>query len=112
MTRPDGSAPLEIEAPGGRVVVRFADPGAATGSTTIEAAVAMTRRNGPIGEIEGVIVAEAARLGLTAVVTGTRHPTTIVVSSRAATPDRIVDANVGSGSDEARSRPAVQRPSR
>lgn len=81
----DETAPLEIEAAGGRVIVAFTDRGAATGSATIEAALAMTRRDGPVGEIEGVIVAEASRLGLTALVSGTRHPTTIVISSRGPT---------------------------
>ena len=82
----DEGAPLDIETAGGRVIVAFADRAAASGSAAIEGALAMTRRDGPIGEIEGVIVAEAGRLGLTALVSGTRHPTTILVSSRGPTP--------------------------
>jgi hypothetical protein len=85
MTPPDDGAPLDIQTAGDRVIVAFADRAAASGSATIEGALAITRRDGPIGEIEGVIVAEAARLGLTAVVSGTRHPTRIVISSRGPT---------------------------
>ena len=86
MTILDEGAPLDIETGDGRVIVAFADRAAASASAAIEGALAMTRRDGPTGEIEGVIVAEAGRLGLTAMVTGTRHPTTVVVSSRGPTP--------------------------
>jgi hypothetical protein len=82
MTASEVGVRLAVETARGRVIVAFADRAAASGSATIEGALAMTRRDGPIGEIEGVIVAEAGRLGLSALVCGSRQPITIVVTSR------------------------------
>jgi hypothetical protein len=74
---------IEIETPrGGRVIVTFADAQARAGAAAIEAATAFTRAGGPQGEIEGVVVAEALRLGLEATVMGWRHPMTRIVVSR------------------------------
>lgn len=74
---------IEIDTPGGgQVVVAFADPTAHGGAAAIQAALAITRIDGPQGELEGVIIAEALRRGLEAVVWGARHPTTILVESR------------------------------
>ena len=77
--------PLFLETgEGGVVFVDFADDAARTASSAIAAAARITRGDGPQGELEGVIVAEAARLGLEAFVAGARHPTRIVVQSAAA----------------------------
>jgi hypothetical protein len=73
-------------ADGGRVVVEFADPVAMVAIESIRAAVAITRSDGPQGELEGVIVAEAARLGLEASVTGSRNPTFVAIRSRSDSP--------------------------
>jgi hypothetical protein len=78
---PDGT--IQADTPdGGRVIIVLADAGARAGGPAIEAALALVRTDGPQGEIEGVIVAEASRHGLDAAVSGSRHPTTIVVQSR------------------------------
>jgi hypothetical protein len=77
----EGGTLLLETADGGRVRVDFADDAARTGSAAIEAAARITRPDGPAGELEGVIVAEATRLGLTSSIAGARRPTTIVVQS-------------------------------
>jgi hypothetical protein len=69
-------------ADGGQVVVTFLDAAAVVAAEAIRAAVAITRADGPQGELEGVIVAEAGRLGLDAAVTGFRNPTSVAIRSR------------------------------
>jgi hypothetical protein len=75
-----------VAADGGRVVVEFSDPVAMVAADAIRAAVAITRSDGPQGELEGVIVAEAGRLGLDAAVTGSRNPTSVSIRARPTAP--------------------------
>ena len=80
--RPD-ETPMEVDLPdGGRLIVSFADDEARSCEGASEIAAALIRVDGSEGELERAVVDEAERHGLRCSVSGSRHPTTVVVQSR------------------------------
>jgi hypothetical protein len=82
MTLRPAEAPMEVDFPdGGRLIVTFADDGARYGDGANDIATALIRVDGSESELERAVVDEAGRHGLRCSVSGSRHPTTVVVES-------------------------------
>jgi hypothetical protein len=77
---------MEVDLPdGGRVIVAFADIETRASEGAVAIATTMIVGSDHEGEMEEAIVEEAASYGLTAAVSRSRHPTTILIRTEPAT---------------------------
>ena len=78
---------MEVDLPdGGRVIVAFADVETRDSEGAVALATTMIVASGHEGEMEEANVEEAASYGLTAAVSRSHHPTTIVIRTEIAEP--------------------------
>jgi hypothetical protein len=84
MTGPPTEEPIEvILEDGGQVIVSFADEAARSGDGGVEIATALISAKGSEDDLGRQIRAEAEVHGLRCTVSGSRHPTRVVVGSGA-----------------------------
>jgi len=91
MTAPDPDAIDVHLADGGHVIVSFADPAASADPACDQIVAALIQADGTEHDLEAAIVERAAAGGLSARVSVTHHPTTVVIGSTvdADRPDRL-----------------------
>ena len=83
MTAPDRDAIDVHLADGGHVIVSFADPAVSADPACDQIVAALIQADGTEHDLETAIVEQAAAGGLSARVSGTHHPTTVVIGSTA-----------------------------
>jgi hypothetical protein len=81
--RTDATGPLDVHlADGGHVIIAFGDEPARIAATNDGVFEAVIHADGSEGDLERAIVAEATADGLAVHVSGSHHPTTLVIESR------------------------------
>ena len=85
MTAPDATAIDVHLADGGHVIVSFADPRAGVDPAFDEIIAALIEADGSEHDLERAVVERAAAGGLTARVSATHHPTTVLIETIAET---------------------------